>query len=859
MQALSRLNAAIAPPYSLRTAIMTGATVVVLVLGSVFAALAYNRLEAVTWANAKNWSESMARLIASGNASALILNDVAAIESNLQQVAELPGIDRIAVYRADGRQLVVAFKQDQEIRSEVGGTARMVVPLNGASQLPGAVHANYYEAWAPVLIHDANPSAWVQVHFSLSQRNIELRQLWVTSGLGIALLVALVIASLHYITARVLQPIRALSRYAKEMPTHIGSQIEVSHNSIEVGQLGTALNDASRGIAEHIGRTQAIVNTASEAIIGLDSQGKIATLNPAVSSFFGRPEESMLNQSVESCVPGLSVQALEEMFDQSSAYRSGVNRVVLKEFFGTRADGTLFPVEISLGAVANIEGLRYVCIMRDVTDERAALEFTELYERALACSHNSVFITNAKLEHQPIVYVNDAFQAMLQLPLHQILGKKMEDLVSMDSDTDALHELRLAMSEQRIANVTLHKTLPNGAIRTVELSLSPVRSDKGVTTNFVGIVLDVTARVLAEEAIAKRRAQLDAIFSLSPDGFVLFDANDHMVFANPAFERMTGWCWVENGPPVHMHDFETMLGALCDGDQAAVSVSANTSDDQPWQARLHLTRPQTRVVQAQSRRNIAGRSETILYFRDVTHEDAVDRMKSEFLAAAAHELRTPMVSIFGFTELLLKRKFTPERQADMLQTIHRQSGLLVKMINELLDLARIESRGGLDMQIDAHPLTELVENSVKGLMRTDTERQVSVGSTPEVLVLIDPEKMQLAMSNLLSNAFKYSPHGGTVSLNSRVEKTGDSGFVVIEVSDQGIGMSPDQLERAFERFYRADASGNIPGTGLGLSLVKEVAELHQGRVTLSSTLGAGTTAHLWIPLATNSPLALSGD
>jgi signal transduction histidine kinase len=308
-----------------------------------------------------------------------------------------------------------------------------------------------------------------------------------------------------------------------------------------------------------------------------------------------------------------------------------------------------------------------------------------------------------------------------------------------------------------------------------------------------------------------------------------------------------------------MHDFETMLGALCDDDQAAVSVSTNTSDDQPWQARLHLTRPQTRVVQAQSRRNIAGRSETILYFRDVTHEDAVDRMKSEFLAAAAHELRTPMVSIFGFTELLLKRKFTPERQADMLQTIHRQSGLLVKMINELLDLARIESRGGLDMQIDAHPLTELVENSVKGLMRTDTERQVSVGSTPEVLVLIDPEKMQLAMSNLLSNAFKYSPHGGTVSLNSRVEKTGDSGFVVIEVSDQGIGMSPEQLERAFERFYRADASGNIPGTGLGLSLVKEVAELHQGRVTLSSTLGAGTTAHLWIPLATNIPLVLPRD
>jgi signal transduction histidine kinase len=264
---------------------------------------------------------------------------------------------------------------------------------------------------------------------------------------------------------------------------------------------------------------------------------------------------------------------------------------------------------------------------------------------------------------------------------------------------------------------------------------------------------------------------------------------------------------------------------------------------------LQFARPQVRVVQAQSRRNIAGRSETILYFRDVTHEDAVDRMKSEFLAAAAHELRTPMVSIFGFTELLLKRKFTEERKTDMLETIHRQSGLLVKMINELLDLARIESRGGLDLKIDAYALTELVQTSVKGLMRADTDRQVDVVTVPDVQVLIDPEKMQLAMNNLLSNAFKYSPQGGSVTLQARIEKKGTEPYAVIEIRDQGIGMTTEQLDRAFERFYRADASGNIPGTGLGLSLVKEVAELHKGRIELRSEYGQGTTACLWIPIA----------
>jgi signal transduction histidine kinase len=303
--------------------------------------------------------------------------------------------------------------------------------------------------------------------------------------------------------------------------------------------------------------------------------------------------------------------------------------------------------------------------------------------------------------------------------------------------------------------------------------------------------------------------------------------------------------------PMRMDEFEVFLLSACGPQQAALDfqfTDVHSQEPQEWQARLELVQPQTRVLQAQARRDMAGRSETIFYFRDVTHEDAVDRMKSEFLAAAAHELRTPMVSIFGFTELLLRRKYTPERQADMLGTIHRQSGLLVKMINELLDLARIESRRGLDLQIAPSSLRELVHNAVKGLMLSDNERQVTIGHIPDAMVLIDTEKMQLAMNNLLSNALKYSPQGGEVRVTAHLDTLDDKAYATIEVSDQGIGMSPNQLARAFERFYRADASGNIPGTGLGLSMVKEVATLHNGQIELSSILGSGTTARLWIPL-----------
>jgi PAS domain S-box-containing protein len=851
MQTISRLRTALLPPYGIRTVIMVGATATVFAFSIVYALASYTRLSASTLLAAQSWSASVAQLVSSSNTTAIILNDIAAMESNLQQVANLPGIDRIAIYRDTGRELVNATKSDGVVTSEVASASHMTIPLTGVQSISGSLHENYYEVWAPIHTGRKYPSAWVKIHFSLSQRDADLRGFWSGYVLGIVALAGLLLGSLHLIISRALKPIRDLSKFAADMPGHLGIQTSVSDYYAEVNQLGSALNYASYAIAEHVGRTRAIVNTASEAIIGLNNVGIVTTINPAAISFFGQGEVTLVGSAIEIFIPGLTANALYEMFGNPMSSYFGMERILRKDFFGARADSTPFPVEISLGQVSGIEGLRYVCIVRDVSDERAALEFTELYERALACSHNAVFIANARQPTHPLVYVNEAFQTMLGLPLHQILGRNIEALVMTDPSDPAVRELRSSFLEQRCANVMLQLPNSDGTHRIVECSVSPLVSDLGVLTHFVGIILDVTARVRAEDANAKRRAQLNTIFSLSPDGFVLFDANNQMVFANPAFEKMIGGFSPSSDVAMGLDTFQFSLTALCAAEHPPLSFQFKTADGgeaQEWQARLHFVWPQTRVVQAQARRTTEGHGETIFYFRDVTHEDAVDRMKSEFLAAAAHELRTPMVSIFGFTELLLRRKFSPERQADMLETIHRQSGLLVKMINELLDLARIESRGGLDLKLEPYPLNELLVNSVKGLMLKDTDRQVVIRDIPQVMVLIDAEKMQLAMNNLLSNAFKYSPQGGDVSVCARLDALEGTSYAVIEVCDQGLGMSPDQLARAFERFYRADASGNIPGTGLGLSMVREVASLHNGHIELDSVLGAGTTARLWIPL-----------
>jgi PAS domain S-box-containing protein len=844
------------PPYKLSTSMLVAASLVVTVLTGLYSALAYERLGRETMESARHWSESVANLAASNNTSAMVLNDVAAMESNLQQVAQLPGIVNMALFRGDGRPLVSVTNTGSQIQSRIGEGAPIALPASGEKKKDSHVVGNVYEAWSVIDAGSPTPLGWVRVQFSLQERSQELDRLWRQSALATVVLVTLVLISLHFIMSWALRPIRVLSKFAQNMSRRVGSQIAIAPTCLEAIQLGDALNETSQGIAEQVARVNAIVNTAAEAIIGLDANGLIALSNPATSSMFGRPQSELMGHSIELCVPGLTTEALRSMVSDSAG---GSNRVVRQDLHGQRADGTPFPVEISLGTVHDNKGLQYACIVRDTTDERAAQETSELYERALACSHNAVFIMNARRENQPIVYINDAFKKIINLPPYKVLGGTIDILRGEEeqgSEDPSFLELQRAVMEQRVTSVTLTKSLPNGKKETSEVSLSPVLSDSGVLTHFVGILSDVSARVHAEEAIAERGAQLDAIFSLSPDGFVLFDAQDRLVFANPAFERMTGLNWLGQAQTISLDLFETIIGDICDEKHPIPSLMYATHGGEPWEARLQLVRPHSRVVHAQSRGNVAGRGETILYFRDITHEDAVDRMKSEFLAAAAHELRTPMVSIFGFTELLLRRKYSEERQADMLQTIHKQSGLLVKMINELLDLARIESRRGLDLDIKPHPLSELIDNSVKGLMRAEGDRQVMVGEIPAVNVLMDPEKMQLAMTNLLSNAFKYSPQGGNVTLHARVETRGHEQYAVLAVKDQGIGMKPEQVARAFERFYRADASGNIPGTGLGLSLVKEIAELHKGRVELASEYGSGTTASLWIPLA-KAELALS--
>jgi signal transduction histidine kinase len=401
--------------------------------------------------------------------------------------------------------------------------------------------------------------------------------------------------------------------------------------------------------------------------------------------------------------------------------------------------------------------------------------------------------------------------------------------------------------------VVLRNYRKDGKLFFNELAIAPVTAPDGRVQHYVGIVNDVTERERSRLAIAERSARLNAVFDLSPDGFVVFDRQGRLVYTNRAFNEMTGLSFDPDGQPVTLSEFDARFNALCEPDTVSRPLEEALAEDAAADGpeTLKLVRPERRVLARVVRGGHSAHGESILFFRDVTRESEVDRMKSEFLTTAAHELRTPMVSVFGFTELLLHRPVGEERRRDMLTTIHRQASLLINMVNELLDLARIEARQGKDMKPAACSLGAIVELAVAPFSQQHgVDRLRVMLDHPDAPLWVDPEKMQRVFSNVLSNAYKYSPDGGTIEVTTVEGRLRGQPAVGVRIRDQGIGMSPEQVHRVFERFYRADPSGNIPGTGLGMSLVKEITELQDGQVQVDSEAGRGTTVTLWLPLRT---------
>jgi signal transduction histidine kinase len=237
---------------------------------------------------------------------------------------------------------------------------------------------------------------------------------------------------------------------------------------------------------------------------------------------------------------------------------------------------------------------------------------------------------------------------------------------------------------------------------------------------------------------------------------------------------------------------------------------------------------------------------------------AADRSKNQFLANMSHELRTPLNSIIGFSSVLIEagRGSLPARMHKFLENIHTAGNHLLELINDILDLSKIEA-GKMELRADQFDLRETIAAVERVMRGFAAEAKVQILSTidPDVPeVLLDEGRLKQILFNLLSNAVKFSPQGGLVALSCRFIPRGDSPLAVdtvrIDVIDQGIGIAAEEVQRIFQEFYQTEEGRRARGggTGLGLSLTRNFVELHHGRIEVKSKPGSGSTFTLYLPV-----------
>ncbi|MGH8136354.1 MAG: ATP-binding protein, partial [Steroidobacteraceae bacterium] len=341
------------------------------------------------------------------------------------------------------------------------------------------------------------------------------------------------------------------------------------------------------------------------------------------------------------------------------------------------------------------------------------------------------------------------------------------------------------------------------------------------------------ARQAAEARLTERNEKLSTILSLSPDGLVSFDDAGHVTETNPAFLALTSWTQADL-IGCSRTDFWAKLGRL--GSIAEPRPGATSI--------LRLLHPRALVLECRVVSATGGAQ--VAYFRDITSADELDRMKSQFLAMAAHELRTPIAVITGYAEFLQASDPPDVQRGEILATMRRHGNHITSIVTELLDLARIESRAGRDFTMIRQPLTPAVRRFVETFrIGEDARVPVLTGDIGDAEVFVDADKFCQALGNVLSNACKYSPAGSPVV----VRLVAGESEVGVEVRDEGSGMEPEVVERIFERFFRGDETTAVPGSGLGMTIVKEILDIHGGRVEISSRPRQGTVVILWLPRA----------
>ncbi len=357
----------------------------------------------------------------------------------------------------------------------------------------------------------------------------------------------------------------------------------------------------------------------------------------------------------------------------------------------------------------------------------------------------------------------------------------------------------------------------------------------------LGLVFDNMANEIDQniETLSHRNELLQSVFDISQSGYLLFDTQEKVLLANHTLGTLIGFS-SDSFLEMTASEFWDKLAKQTELSLQYIDINTDIFRvDLIWPQHSTLLCKMMDIVLSNG--SVLGK---LYLFHDITKEEEANRVKNEFLMHATHELRTPLTAIHGYTELLVSDLIPLEMQPEVIAVLHDQSTWLISMINELLDLSRIEERSGFGFEIAPYLLNDLILEALTEFHPPSGRNDIIIAPILSASTLnVDRVKFKQVLHNILDNAFKYSPKGGDISL--AVYESDD--FVEIEIADQGIGISAENRDKVFERFFRVDKSGNIPGIGLGLTIAKEVMHFFNGDIRIMSSPNEGSSVILHFP------------
>jgi PAS domain S-box-containing protein len=675
-----------------------------------------------------------------------------------------------------------------------------------------------------------------------------------------------------------------------------------------VNRLAGTLQDRSAEAASSREKLRALLDTAGDhAVVAAGAQGEIRAFSPGAAALFGRTEDEVLAQPVSLLFEETAWRELLPKLARRNFRDRGLElRVRLQ-----RRDGGVFPGALQVRlSPSDPGGLVYA--FRDVTEqnrlEQELRDSEARYRTLVEGLAQGVFIAR----DGALVYANRALHSLAALPAEALAGRPLRDFVAT-RDVLLVQETLSDVQARGASSAVRATWLDAGRqpVAQVRIDLSAVHH--GGQPAVLGLVADETTERLIEAELRQNEARLDAVLEATSDGLLVLadtSAGGVIRMTNQAFAEQFD-LRVERLLGASEADLFRLLRERGEGaEDVAAFLSAAGEGRRVEAVAIDGRRPRVLELKCTPLRDRAGDAVgRVLATRDLTDQKAFERrleqnaeelrrskdaletsykrlhavnqdlegrtrqldslasemqrlntMKSNLLANVSHELQTPLVSIRGYTEMILKGRLgaITEEQRKGLTLSMRNIDRLIGMIDNLLAFSRMD-QGTAELHLTVFPLRAVVEESLdtlRGRMEARGIRATVRLPDPEVALKADRDKVVQVFLNVIGNAVKYNRDGGAIEIAA---VGSPPGFVSVRVRDTGVGIAREDLERVFDRFYRAEGAEGREGTGLGLSIVRGLLELHGCSIRAESEPGRGSAFTFTLPLADPAGDAPEGD